>query len=162
MSAEDDVRVVKFAPEYAKAFAELNYQWIEHYFVIEEHDREMLDDPAEYIINRGGEIFTAVVADTPVGAVAMIKASDRTFELAKMAVSPDHQGRGIGDKLIAACIAHAREQGATKIFLLSNTLLTPAIELYKKHGFVEVPLDERSAYERVNIRMELALNTSKL
>src|SRR6476661_6600726 len=125
MPAEDDVRVVKFAPEYAKAFAELNYQWIEHYFAIEEHDREMLDHPAEYIIDRGGEIFTAVAGETPVGAVAMIKASDRTFELAKMAVSPDQRGRGIGDKLIAACIAHAQRDGATKLFLLSNTLLTP-------------------------------------
>jgi ribosomal protein S18 acetylase RimI-like enzyme len=122
----------------------------------------MLDNPVNQIIDRGGEIFIAVAEDEPVGAVAMIRTSGDTFELAKMAVSPGQRGHGIGDKLILACIDHARRKAADKIFLLSNTRLTPAIELYKKHGFVETPLDEDSPYERVNIRMELALNKSNL
>jgi GNAT superfamily N-acetyltransferase len=162
MAADGDVRVVRFAPEYAKAFADLNYDWIEHYFRVEEHDRHMLDNPAEEIIDRGGEIFIAVADEEPVGAVALINSSDDTFELAKMAVSPAQRGRGIGDKLIVACIEYARENGKSRIYLLSNTRLTPAIELYRKHGFIETPLDADSPYERVNIRMELALNSGKL
>ena len=122
----------------------------------------MLDNPVEEIIGPGGEIFIAVVDEEPVGAVALINSSDDTSELAKMAVSPDQRGRGIGDKLIAACIEHARENGKSRVYLLSNTRLTPAIELYRKHGFVETPLDPDSPYERVNIRMELALNSGKL
>ena len=160
MSSE--VRIVTFDPAFAKAFADLNYQWIEKYFAIEEHDREMLDHPAEHVIEPGGEIFFAVVDGFAIGTAALIAEADGSFELAKMAVSPDFRGQGIGDQLIAACIGFARRKGSRGIYLLSNRSLTPAIELYRKHGFVETPLDTDSPYNRANIRMELALNTGKL
>jgi len=40
-----DVEIVGFADEWAADFASLNYEWIEKYFAVEEHDREILDDP---------------------------------------------------------------------------------------------------------------------
>jgi len=51
------VELVTFQTQFAKAFAELNYQWIEHYFSVEEEDRLALDHPVEYALNPGGEIF---------------------------------------------------------------------------------------------------------
>jgi len=157
-----DVRIVTFDPAYAKAFADLNYQWIEKHFAIEEHDREMLDHPFEHVIEPGGEIFFALAGREAVGTAALIAEEDGTFGLAKMAVAPKYSGRGIGDLLIAECIRFARDDGSRGIYLLSNRSLTPAIELYRKHGFVETPLDAGSPYERANIRMELALNNGKL
>jgi ribosomal protein S18 acetylase RimI-like enzyme len=50
----------------------------------------------------------------------------------------------------------ARAAGASRLILESNTILTPAISLYRKLGFTEftgVP----SEYNRCNIHMELAL-----
>lgn len=157
MGTSGDVRIVGFEEKYAGDFARLNYEWIERYFEVEEHDREMLDAPFEYVIRPGGQILFALAGENVVGTVALLAADDETFELAKMAVSPDFQGRGISNKLMQGCIDHARAAGKKRIFLDSNTKLTPAIRLYRKYGFREVPLSADSPYARVNIRMELAI-----
>ncbi|CAN5220873.1 hypothetical protein BH20ACI2_BH20ACI2_28940 [soil metagenome] len=154
----DEIQIVRFDEAFAADFARLNYEWIEEYFVVEQHDREILDDPVKYIIDGGGQIFFVLVNDNVVGTVALICEDNDQFELAKMAVSPHFRGKGIGDILIQACIDFARKSAKSGIFLLSNTRLAPAINLYKKRGFVETPLDAKSPYERVNIWMELAIH----
>jgi putative acetyltransferase len=154
----DGVRIVEFDEIFAEDFARLNYEWINEYFVVEEPDREMLDDPGSCIIGRGGQIFFALVNNAVAGTVALIHEEPDRFELAKMAVSPALRGRGIGDMLIEACVEYGVARGKRALFLLSNTKLGPAINLYRKHGFVETPLDAEAPYQRVNIRMELALN----
>lgn len=148
--------IVTFAPEYAEAFARLNYAWIERFFAVEPHDRELLDDPEAWIIARGGEIFFAVEDGQPIGTVALIADGD-SFELAKMAVAPDAQGRGIASRLMEACIAHAECSGRSEIYLDSNTKLDAAIHLYRKFGFSEAAIEGCSPYARVNIRMRLAI-----
>ena len=158
----DEVQIASFDEGLAADFAKLNYEWIEQYFRVEDPDREMLDDPATYIIDNGGEVFFAIIEGKVVGTVAMIRDGDNRFELAKMAVSGGHKGQGIGDRLMHACIEFAREKGKSSIFLLSNTKLRPAINLYRKHGFIETPIDVHTPYERVNIRMELALAGRKM
>ncbi len=86
-------------PAHAEAFSKLNEEWLQKYFTIEPHDREMLDDPAGYIINPGGTIFLAQRNDEFVGTCAMIPAPRQEFELAKMAVTERMQGRQIGKRL---------------------------------------------------------------
>ena len=154
----EEIRVIPFDPAYARAFADLNYQWIEESYGVEPHDRELLDHPFENVIAQGGEIFFALVDFVAAGTVAMVKMDEEHFELAKMAVSPEFRGRKIGDALMLACIDHARSHGAKSIILESNTKQEAAIRLYRKHGFVEVPLDPNSHFVRANIRMELALD----
>ena len=156
MSSEG-VRIVPFDRAYAKAFADLNYQWIEESYGIEEHDREVLDHPYESVIAPGGEVFFALVGGEAAGTVAMVKMDGDHFELAKMAVSPKFRGRKIGDALMRACIDFAISKGAESIILESNTKQEAAIKLYRKFGFVEIPLDPNSHFVRANIRMELAL-----
>lgn len=158
----DDIQVVTFDQRYADDFARLNYEWIGRYFKVEEHDREMLDAPYEYVIRPGGQILFALAGDEVAGTVALLAADEDMFELAKMAVSPDFQGRGISNKLMQACVDYARSVGKKRIFLESNTKLTPAISLYRKFGFKEVPLAANSPYERVNIRMELAIEPADM
>lgn len=154
---QKEVQVIEFKEEYADNFARLNYEWIEELFAIEDHDREILDNPQEYIINDGGQIFLALVADEAVGTVALIRVGEDSFELAKMAVSSKYRGLKIGDKLMSACIEYAEKAGKKKVFLLSNRKLIPAINLYKKFGFQEVPMDSNTSYQRTNIQMELIL-----
>ena len=157
-----DIRIVSFDRAFAKDFARLNYEWINRYFRVEDHDREMLDDPVSCIMDDGGEIFFAIEGEQVVGTVAMIREGDARYELAKMAVSDEYKGKGIGNMLMQACIDFARERGKSSIFLLSNTKLVPAISLYRKHGFVEVNTGEPTVYERVDIVMELALAEDNL
>ena len=66
------------------------------------------------------------------------------------------QGKKIGQALAEAAIAKARHYHAHKIILYSNTKLQPAIALYRKLGFYEVPVD--GPYKRSDIKMELNLN----
>ena len=84
----------------------------------------------------------------------MIRHDAETFELAKMAVEPAAQGRGYGDRLVEAAVEFARAAGARRIILVSNTLLGPALNLYRKHGFRDVPLDPANGYTRADIQLE--------
>lgn len=151
-----DVQVIDYQPEYQQAFRELNVEWIQTWFKMEESDYKALDHPKEYILDKGGHILIALYKNEPVGACALIKMDGDVFELAKMAVSPKAKGMGIGYLLGQACIAKAKSLGATKLYLESNTILKPAISLYHKLGFKKIA-GAPSPYERCNIQMELEL-----
>ena len=153
----ENVAIVEFNDSFVEDFARLNYEWIEKFFEVEKHDREILDDPKTWVIEPGGQIFMAVADGKAAGTVAMIPSGHGLLELTKMAVSPAFQGLGIGDKLMARCVEFARQTGAKTVFLESHTKLAPALSLYRKHGFVEVPGDPNSLYSRADIRMELAI-----
>lgn len=152
------VGIIGYEHRYAEDFARLNYEWLEQYFTVEPHDREMLDHPYQYIIQTGGHILFARVDEQIVGTVALIRDGEKACELAKMAVKPNFKGLKIGRKLMDAAIDHARKNGNERIWLESNTGLTPAINLYISAGFRAAPLDPKTPYARCNIRMELKLN----
>ncbi|WP_316634988.1 bifunctional helix-turn-helix transcriptional regulator/GNAT family N-acetyltransferase [uncultured Flavobacterium sp.] len=153
-----DVKIVPFEPQYQDAFRQLNVEWISTYFEMEEADYKALDNPQEYILKKGGKIYVALYCNEPVGVCALIKTkdSDYDFEMAKMAVSPKAQGKNIGFLLGQAIVNGAREEGAKKIYLESNTILKPAINLYYKLGFQKV-YGLATPYKRCNIQMELVL-----
>jgi DNA-binding MarR family transcriptional regulator len=149
MRESSQVSIVDFDNRYQTAFRLLNEEWITTHFRLEESDHKALDHPTENIIEKGGYIFMALYKDEPVGTCAL-----SGYELAKMAVSPGAQGMGIGYLLGKACIEKARGQGAWRVYLESNTLLKPAINLYHKLGFRKTA-GPPSPYERSNIQMEL-------
>ncbi|NND94512.1 MAG: GNAT family N-acetyltransferase [Flavobacteriales bacterium] len=154
-----DIRFEPYDHSFAKAFKELNEEWIKKYFRMEEADHKALDNPQEYIINKGGDIIIGILQEEVVGVCALIKMKDSPydFELAKMAISPNVQGKGLGFKLGQRTIERAKELGAKNVYLESNTKLTPAINLYRKLGFVEVE-GISTPYDRCNIKMELTLD----
>lgn len=153
-----DVTIVPYQAKYKEAFKALNAEWITNYFEMEEADYKALDNPQEYILDRGGRILVALYQGDPVGVCALIKTagSDYEFEMAKMAVSPKAQGKNIGWLLGQAVIRTARELGASAIYLESNTMLKPAISLYYKMGFKKVA-GVPTPYKRCNIQMVLDL-----
>ena len=153
-----EVVVVQFDPAYAKRFADLNYYWIAETYGIEPHDREILDNPFDHVIARGGQIFFARVGEDVAGTVAMVPYGDDGFELTKMAVDPEFRGHGIGARLMQACIDFTIDRSRQRIILESNTKQVAAVELYRKFAFKEVPLDPNSQYVRANIRMELVVS----
>ena len=152
------IRIVEYSPEFKNDFKRLNLEWIEKFFVVEEHDIEQLEHADENIIAVGGRIFFAqdISSGEILGTVALIKETDTVYELAKMAVVPKAQGRKIGKLLMQHLIDEVRKTTATKIYLGSNTILTPALNLYRSFGFEEVK-DFKSPYQRANIKMELIL-----
>jgi putative acetyltransferase len=94
-----------------------------------------------------------------VGTVALIPGSSGTYELSKMAVSPDLRGLGIGRRLIERAIAYAREIGAASLFLGSSTKLPNAIHLYESVGFRHVEQSSLPGmhYNRADVFMSMQL-----
>lgn len=150
------VEIVPYTPKYKTAFKALNEEWISKYFRMEEADHKALDHPKKYILDKGGQIFIALYDGEPLGVCALIKMDDKTYELAKMAVSPKAQGKSLGYLLGLHMIEIAKKLKANKLYLESNTILKPAINLYYKLGFQKVT-GRPSPYERCNIQMELTL-----
>jgi len=152
------VKLVEYEDKYARDFKDLNTYWIEKYFVMEEKDKNILENPNKYILEKGGYIATALYDDEVIGFCGLMK-SDETqydYELVKMVVSPKFQGKGIGLTLGNTIIKKAKQLGAKSIYLQSNTILKPAITLYKKLGFQRI-MSFKSPYERSDIQMKLSL-----
>jgi DNA-binding MarR family transcriptional regulator len=153
----NEVEIVEYQKEYKKYFKSLNYAWISKYFQMEDMDERVLTNPDE-VIGQGGAILFAKLNNQIVGTCALIKIDEHTFELAKMAVDEDYQRRHVGKKLGLAVIEKSVELGARKLILESNKKLTPALNLYKKLGFVPVCSDHhKSMYQRANITMQMSL-----
>ncbi|GAB3690727.1 GNAT family N-acetyltransferase [Spirosoma flavus] len=152
----NEISIIPYDPAYQPDFKRLNVEWISHYFTVEKHDLEQLDEPEKYILPNKGQIFFAKEGDTILGCVAIVNMGESGFELAKMAVSPEARGKGIGKKLCVAAIDYAREIGVKTLWLESNRRLTPALTMYASVGFREVP-SVPTPYARADIRMEMSL-----
>ncbi|WOD43440.1 GNAT family N-acetyltransferase [Hwangdonia lutea] len=150
------IKIIPFDKTYAKDFYRLNIEWLQTYFYVEPFDEEVLSNPETYIINKGGHIFIVKLNNDIVGTVALMPMGNKgLFELTKMAVSPKHRGYKIGQQLMQHCIDFAKSMEFPKLILYSNTKLENAIYIYKKYGFVEIPVEPNSPYKRSNIKMEL-------
>jgi GNAT superfamily N-acetyltransferase len=150
--------IIPFDNTYAKNFYELNIEWLKTYFYVEPFDEEVLSKPETYIINKGGHIFFVKYANTILGTVALMPTDEPfVYELTKMAVSPSQRGQKIGQQLLQYCIDFAKEKRFKALMLYSATKLENAIYIYKKFGFIELPLEPNSPYARSDIKMELTL-----
>lgn len=150
------MKIVSYKPLYAQAFKDLNVAWLEKYFYVEPYDLEILSKSQELIIDKGGHIFFVLINNQVAGTVALFKEDEHWFELTKMAIDPKFQGQKLGQQLLQYCIEFAKDR-SKHLFLYSHTKLENAIYIYRKFGFVEVPLTEENPYERSDIKMVLKL-----
>ena len=158
-----DIQFRAFEPKDAAAFRELNEAWINRYFVLEEEDRRALNHPEANVLSPGGHIYMAVAVATgePVGCCALIASHESgVYELAKMAVSEQLRGQGIGRKLIVYVIEQARRIGAARLTLESNKILANAVHLYESVGFTHLHPERvhHSPYARADVHMEMLLS----
>lgn len=139
-----------------EAFRSLNEQWIAKYFVLEAKDRLTLNDPEKYILKSGGHIYFATLDDEIVGCCALICTGPDSYEVAKMAVDESRRNLGIGKAMLAHVIEAARQLGARKLTLETNSQLMNAIHVYESLGFrhIDPSLVEPSPYKRANVFME--------
>jgi len=152
-----NVKVIKYNNEYHQEFYRLNAEWLKKYFEIEEEDEKVLADPVKYFIKSGGEIFFALVNGKIAGTCGVNKIDKKTFEVSKMAVSEEYQGRQVGKKLALTAIGFAYEKSANRIVLETSPKLKAAINLYEKLGFKIIDKNIPSKYKRTLFIMELKL-----
>lgn len=149
------IEIIPFELKYAQHFYDLNVEWLTTFFYVEPHDEEVLSQAKKYIIDNGGYIFFAKLDGKIVGTVALLKMDENSFELSKMAVTPSLRGKKIGQQLVQHCIDFAKEQQLDKLVLYSNRKLENAIYIYKKYGFIEIPIETNNPYARGDIKMVL-------
>jgi GNAT superfamily N-acetyltransferase len=152
----EEIEILEYRTEHQPWFEKLNRTWIEEYFQMEKIDYEVLQHPDEHIISKGGSILMAQYEKHIAGTVALKYSSPGVFEFTKMAVDERYRGKKVGMVLAEAAIRKVKQMGGHTIILYSNTVLEPAIRLYRKLGFQEVPVD--GPYKRSNIKMELKLS----
>jgi ribosomal protein S18 acetylase RimI-like enzyme len=155
------VTIQDYRPEYQPYFEQLNKAWLEEYFTVEPIDRWVLEHPEEAILKEGGRIYFAGLEGEIIGTVALKRVGPEVFELTKMAVDKAYQGRGAGKLLCRTAIEKAKELGAHRLILYSQTSLAAAIGIYREIGFREIPL-EPGKYARADIKMELLLRPISL
>ena len=146
-----------FKPGDATAFRQLNEAWIQEFFTLEEQDREVLGDPERYILEAGGSIIMAVEGARAVGCCALVAMGEDSYELVKMCIVKDRRGAGVGRRLLAFVIDHARAMRARRLYLETNSKLANAIHLYEAAGFRRVPPEHPTSYVRVDVFMEQTL-----
>jgi GNAT superfamily N-acetyltransferase len=148
------LEIIDYEPVYQPYFKALNTAWIEKLFALQEPDVDALDQPEEYLFKTGGAIILAKYQEKIVGTVALKRVGDATFEVTKMTVDEQYRGYHVGWYLLQAIIERAKSLGAEKLILCSHTSLLPAIQLYRKSGFREAPLESDND-KRCNIKMEI-------
>lgn len=155
----EKITIIDYRPEHQPAFEALNRSWIEKYFQMEEMDVITLSNPDEAILQKGGVILIALYDGVVAGTVALLKANESTFRLAKMAVDEGFHRKGIAEALCKEALSRAERMGARRVILYSNSGLEPAIALYLKMGFYHL-LGEGSEYRRANVKMEKWLTSA--
>lgn len=156
MEVTQELDIVFFSEEYAKLFYDLNIEWLDTFFYVEPYDEEVLSNPKRNILDKGGHIFFARLNKRVVGTVALMPiGNEGLFELTKMAVSPEHRGLKIGQQLMQHCIDYAKSLGLPKLIIYSSRKLENAIYIYRKYGFIEIPVEPNCHYKRSDIKMEL-------
>ncbi|MCA1590729.1 MAG: GNAT family N-acetyltransferase [Acidobacteria bacterium] len=81
-----------------------------------------------------GPIWIAEIDGEPVGTVSGMRDGER-FYIRSMAIKPSVQRVGVGQKLLDALEAYAREKGFEKLYLYTTHVLRGAKRLYEKNGF---------------------------
>src|SRR5258708_4209309 len=148
--------IIEYTDRYEPDFRRVNLEWLDHYSLKEELDVITLNHPREKIITPGGVIYLAKAGDEIIGSAALIHEHHGVYELAKMAVVPGWQGKGVSKMLMEKCLEKAKELGATRLILFSHSSLERAIGLYKKYGFEHVEVTD-SPFATANVKMVLEL-----
>lgn len=149
---------IPYQSKHAADFKSLNLAWLEKYFFVEAKGENLLNDCETTILAIGGYIFLAENDNVIVGCFSFIPHKKGYFELGKMAVNQNYQGKGIGKQLLSYAIDFAKEQDWKGIILYSSTKLPAALHVYEKQGFKDVVLEKELPYARSDVKMELSLN----
>lgn len=151
------LRVLPYTPDLAGAFHDINIEWIETMFKVEQTDRDVLENPEERLLAPGGDIlFVEAEGLGIVGTCALQKTGTDQFELTKMGVLESARGRKAGEFLLHAIIERAEELGAKRLYLLTNAKCASAVHLYEKLGFEHdagIMQEFGARYERCDVAM---------
>lgn len=86
-----------------------------------------------------GTILLAFCDDRPIGVVALKKWENSCCEMKRLYVVPEYRKDKVGEQLASKLLDLAKEMGYTSMKLDTLERLIPAVKLYRRLGFVEIP-----------------------
>ncbi len=118
-------------------------------------DHDIAHWQEEYDGRTGVLLLVTDAAGEVVGTAAVRLLKPGLGELKRMWLRPSCRGRGLGRRLMDACLDEARRLGCRALRLDSQARLEAAVHLYRVYGFSEIPCynDNR----RADMWMERAL-----
>ncbi|SHG42212.1 bifunctional helix-turn-helix transcriptional regulator/GNAT family N-acetyltransferase [Bradyrhizobium erythrophlei] len=90
--------------------------------------------------------WIAALDGTQVGSVFLVRHSDDVAKLRLLLVDPAGRGQGLGQRLVAECIAFARAGGYRKITLWTQSILVAARKIYQQAGFALVATEPHRSF----------------
>ncbi|MCD8118004.1 MAG: GNAT family N-acetyltransferase [Lachnospiraceae bacterium] len=147
------MKIIPFEERYRQDFIDFNTDWIVSNFgFLEENDLRTFEKIDEEM-QRGAMIFFAVDHDTALATCMSRPMEGTTWEICKLGSNRNVPHRGAGSAVFRASMEWAKDHGAQKLFIISNSSLKPALHIYEKYGFKEIKLDSYE-YVRGDIAFE--------
>lgn len=98
----------------------------------------LLADPSKKTIDRyidGSDVYIALVNNEVIGVYVLTFISEGTIELKNIAVDKNHQGKGIGKRLVLDAIEKAKNKEVKRIEVGTGNSSLSQLALYQKCGF---------------------------
>lgn len=148
------MEIIEYTEKYKQDFIDLNIAWIDRFFTPEQADYDILNH-VDSLLDSGSMIYFAVEDGRVLATCMAMPLGNDVWELCKLAANGQYTGTGAGSAVFKASMDYAVSRGAKKITLISNSRLKPALHIYQKFGFREVPLNKAYwGYERADIEFE--------
>jgi amino-acid N-acetyltransferase len=119
---------IQEVPEIRRMLAEFADQWD----VLPRTLADLYSQVRDYFVYRQDE-------GPIIGIAALHIFWEDLAEIRSLVVLPEFQGRGIGSRLVAGCLAEARSLGLKKVFLLTSRKQQ---DFFGRLGFQEAPREE--------------------
>ena len=134
---DDNVAIARIVRESLSEFG-ANHLGTVYYDETTDHLFELFREPLAYY-------FIAEKEGVVLGGAGIFPSKalpEGTCELVKMYLVPEIRGHGLGGRLIALCLAKAKENGFSKVYIETMPELRRAMSIYEKFGFryLEGPL----------------------
>ena len=91
------------------------------------------------VVRDGTGVVVGSVALVLDGDFGEVTASDEEAAFRMLVVDPAARGRGIGERLVTACLERARAAGRRRMVLSTDPRMVAAHRLYARLGFTRLP-----------------------